>query len=296
MIEVEVSSRAVAELRRRPGFVEAMRADARATVALYRSNALLNTLMNDRARALFVMAALYLYYGGTEEGRPGLTVGALKDLCGRLDLCSRGRCEAMLAVLRAGGYFESAPHDDRRRRPLVPTEKLVALQVERWRSHLVAIIGLLPEARRHVAALDDPAFVRAFMLVLGDGFVGGFRVLAHAPDLTLFAERNGGIPILFALTLEGDEEGPFPPAGPVRLSINRLATQFAVSRKHVLTLLRDAETAGLLVRGPDQDRVTLLPPAREGLERFFAAVFLYLSGCAAQAWSTSRTAAAEPVG
>lgn len=295
-MEFEISSGAIAELRGRRDFAAAMRADAHATVALFRSNALLNTLMNDRARALFVMAALYLYHSGTSEGRPGLTIGALKDLCVRLDLCSRGRCEAMLAVLRAGGYFESAPHSDRRRRPLVPTEKLVALQVERWRGHLAAIAKVLPEAQRHVAALDDPGFVRDFALALGDGFVGGFRVLTHAPELTLLAERNAGIPILFALALEGGEEGPFPPAGPVRLSINRLATQFAVSRKHVLTLLRDAEAAGLLVRGPDQDRVTLLPPVREGLERFFAAVFLYLSGCAAQAWSTSRTDAAEAVG
>jgi hypothetical protein len=293
---VEVSNQAIAALRGRSGFAEAMRADAQTTVTLFRGNILVNTLMNDRARALFVLAAFYLHHGGTAEGRPGLTVGALKDLCVGLGLCSRGRCEAMLALLRAGGYFAPAPQDDRRRRPLVPTAKLVALQVERWRGHFAAIAKVLPEIRRCVPALDDPAFVRAFMLALGDGFVGGFRVLAHAPDLALFAERNAGIPILYALALEGGEEGPFPPAVPVRLSINRLATQFTVSRKHVLTLLRDAEAAGLLLRGPEPDRLTLLPRVRDGLEQFFAAVFLYFSGCAAHALSASRADAAEPVG
>jgi hypothetical protein len=293
LMSLDISSEAIARLRARPGFVEAMRADACATLALVRGNPLINMLMNDRARTLFVMGALYLHYDGTAEGRPGLTVGAMKDLCVSVGVCSRGRCEAMLAVLRAGRYFVSAPDGDRRRRRLVPTPKLVALQIERWRCHLTAITEVLPETQPHVAALDDPAFVRAFARVLGDGFVCGFRVLTHAPDLASIAERNAGILIFYALAVEGDEAGPFPPVAPVPLSISRLATQFAVSRKHVLTLLRDAEAAGLLLRGPEPDRVTLLAPARDGLERFVAAFFLYFTGCARQALATCRADAEE---
>jgi hypothetical protein len=70
----------------------------------------------------------------------------------------------------------------------------------------------------------------------------------------------------------------------VPLSINALATSFVVSRKHVLTMIRDAEEAGLLRRGgAGNSEVAILPRAREGLEVFFATMFLYLAGCAERA-------------
>lgn len=292
----EVSVEAIAALRRREGFVEAMRANARANLMLFRGNSLLNTLMNDRARAVFMLVALYLHFAGTPDGRHGLTVGALKDMCVRLDLCSRGRCEAMLAILRAAGCFEAAPHDDRRRRPLVPTAKLIALQKERWRTQLGAAVKVIPAARAHIAAIDDPDFVRRFVLALGEPFIGGFRLIQHAPDLLMFADRSAGVPILFSLALEGPEDGVFPPDGPVRLSINKLATQFGVSRKHVLTLLRDAEAQGLLSRGVENpDRVTLLPRLRDGLEILLATIFLYLTGAAERALAAQPNDAVEPV-
>lgn len=271
----EVSVSAVAAMRARPGFAAAMRRQARGVVALFRSNTLLNLLMNDRARALFMIVAFYLHHHGRSDGKPGLTVGALKELCVRLDLCSRGRCEAMLAVLRAAGYLVPAESDDKRVRVLVPTEKLVALQVERWRTQFDAIEMVVPEVAQYRGLLERPDFVSAFVGALGEPYIAGFRMLHHAPRLFPFVERNGGVAVLFALALEGPKEGPFPPTEPVRLSINALATQFGVSRKHVLTLLRDLEAEGLMRRGPEPDRATFLPALREGLEIMTATIFVY---------------------
>ena len=123
---------AIAALRGHPRFRAAMRADASSMVAFYRGNRVLNALRSDRARALFTHGALFLHYSGTDAGTPGLTAGAMKDFCVRLGLCSRGRCEATLALMRAGGFFAAAPSGDKRLRPLVPTEKLLALHRERW--------------------------------------------------------------------------------------------------------------------------------------------------------------------
>jgi hypothetical protein len=268
---------AISGLRSREGFQAAMRTAARSTVALYRGNRLLNSLMNDRARALFAHVALYLHF----VGEPGLTVGAMKELCVRLGLCSPGRCEAVLALMRAADFFSAAPHADRRRRLLVPTEKLIALQCERWAAHLEAMRLVMPKADDYCAALGDEVFVRAFVISLVEKFIGGLRVLDHAPELEMFAERNAGMVILFNLALAGPADGPFPPAAPVALSINAQATTFSVSRKHVLTLLRDAEAQGLLARGgPGNDEITLLPRAREGLEMLFATMFVFLAQCA----------------
>ncbi len=267
-----------------------MRQAAGRAVALYQGDRLLNALMSDRARALFTHVALYLHYRGTGNGEPGLTVGAMKDLCTQIRLCSRGRCEAMLALMRAAGFFAAAPDLDRRRRPLVPTEKLFALHRERWGTHFDALRQVLPEAVSYRAALENPEFVKAFVAMLGERFIAGLRILGHAPALEMFAERNAGMVILFSLALGGPEDGPFPADVPVDLSINALATRCSVSRKHVLTILRDAEAEGLLARGgAANNAVTILPRGREALQMFFATLFLYLAQCAEQALRASAT-------
>ncbi len=284
------SPAAVAALRSHPRFPAAMRQAAGSAVALYQGDRLLNALMSDRARALFTHVALYLHYRGTKNGAPGLTVGAMKDLCTQVELCSRGRCEAMLALMRAAGLFVAAPNPDRRRRPLVPTEKLFALHRERWGTHFEALAQVLPEAASYRAALENPAFIEAFVAMLGERFIAGLRVLGHAPALEMFAERNAGMIILFSLALGGPAGGPFPAERAVDLSINALASRFSVSRKHVLTILRDAEAVGLLVRsGAASNEVAILPRGREALERLFATLFLYLAQSAEQALRASST-------
>jgi hypothetical protein len=90
--------------------------------------------------------------------------------------------------------------------------------------------------------------------------------------------------ILYSLALAGAEGDTFPPTRPVLLSINALATRFSVSRKHVLTLLRDTEGQDLLVRGgAANNEVTLLPRGRDALEQLIATIFLYLALCADEA-------------
>jgi hypothetical protein len=63
-----------------------------------------------------------------------------------------------------------------------------------------------------------------------------------------------------------------------------LAKTFSVSRKHVLTLLRDAEAQQLLSRGGEaNNEVTILPRGRNALEMFFGALFVYFAQCAEEA-------------
>ena len=264
-------------------------------MTLYRSDRLLNALMNDRARALFSHVALYLHYAEENSGRPGLTIGAMKELCVRLALCSGGRCEAMLALMRAAGMLAAVPNPDRRRRPLVPTEKLLALHRDRWGAHFDAMSAAIPAAIAYRAALDNPTFIRVFVLELGRRFISGLRILDAAPELELFAERNAGVMVLYSLALAGPADEAFPPVGPVPLSINALATRFSVSRKHVLTMLRDAEAQALLARGGSaNNEITLLPRGREALEMMLATMFLYMADCAEHALQACNAATERP--
>lgn len=281
----------VAAIRAHPSFGAAMRADAVSIVGLYRGNRLLNALMNDRALALFTLAALYLHYAGAAERRAGLTISSMKALCARIDLCSGGRCEATLALMRFAGFFAVAPGVDRRSRPLVPTEKLYALQRARLRVHLSAMTSIMPEAADYVAALEDPAFVRRLVMSLSRDFIDGTRMIQHVPEMETIVDRKAGLLILLSLALAGPEGTSFPPAEPVPLSISALAKTYSVSRKHVLTLLRDAEAQGLLARGVDTtDRVVFLPRGRAALETFFATIFAFFARCGQQSLAESNAA------
>jgi DNA-binding MarR family transcriptional regulator len=277
---------AIAALRAHPRFAEAARAAAAGMVAHYSGNRLLNQLMNDRGRALFTHHAVYLHFSRTPgDAGSGLTVSRMKDLCVETQLCSRGRVEVMLGLLRAAGYLAPASEPaDRRRRVLVPTDKLLTLHKQRFDMHFAAMESVLPEASAARAALDDPEFMPAFARILGRHFRAGLRLLSHAPELLLFAERNAGMVILFSLLLAGERDDGFPPARPVPVSISALGAKFGVSRKHVLTLLRDAENEGFLQRTGDRnDRVVLMPRVRDGVQAFFATMFLYLAHSAGEA-------------
>jgi hypothetical protein len=268
----------IAQLRNHPEFPRAIQIAARDIVRLYRADRLLNALMSDRARGLFSHAALYLHFDNPDADEPGFSVNAMKDLCFTVGICSRGRCEAMLALMRAAGLLAAAPNRDRRRRMLVPTDKLLGLHRVRWDAYFKAMSAVMPQAGAYSDAIQDPCFVGHFLRILGKRFIAGFRIVDLVPGLRVFSERTAGMMVFYSLALSGPEDGAFPPVDPVPLSINMLATRFSVSRKHVLTLLQDAEVESLLVRGgAAQNEVTLLPRARDALELTLAHQFLFIA-------------------
>ncbi len=274
-----VTAPAVAAVRARPEFPAAVCASLTETVKAYDGNRLLNQLMNDRARALFSHAALYLHFGGGT----GLTVTRLKDLCTELKLCSNGRVEVMLALMRASGYLALAPSDgDGRVRRLVPSEKLISLHRERWRFQFKACAPLLDSAARAITALDDPEFIAALARQLGDQALSGIRPIDFAPEIEGYIDRKAGFVILYSLVLAGGELGA-PPREPVAMSVSSLSRKFLVSRKHVLTLLRDAEADGLLKRLDDGEKLLLTPKLFDGVSKFVAAMFLLLGEAAGAA-------------
>ncbi|MGU3493875.1 hypothetical protein ACLBXM_07530 [Xanthobacteraceae bacterium A53D] len=270
----------IARLRSHPDFPAAGLQWTREIVNRYDGNRLLNRLLNDRERTIFALMALYLNATPDETGA-GLTAGRIIALCEETRLCSRGRAKAMLVLMRWGGYVTAAPAcagNDRRQRPLVPTPAFIEAQIGRWRVIYEAAARVDPIGRQALERLDDATFHRTVLTHLISRFREGERLLDHAPSLSLFAARDGGILALLALTLAASEEDSFPPRQPVTVSVASLGRRFHVSRAHVLKLLRDAEAAGLLDRVAD-GRVQLRPELREGLENFFAAVFVsFLSG------------------
>jgi len=274
---------AIVALTGHPDFPEAARRSARAAIEMHRSERLVGWILSDRARAVFGHMALYLH-ATRDEGDPrsGLTASRLKDLAVETGLCSAGRAAAMLGLMRAARLVIAAPGEaDRRVKRLLPTERMLDLVRIRTARQFEAVAPLLPEAERALALIHDTGFAYALVRALGDYFTAGFRILAHTPGLSLFAERDSGMIILFSLLLAGEGDGAFPPAGPVPVSIAETARRFGVSRTHVLRLLREAEAAGLLSRsGARGDAIVLHPRVIGSAMNFFAVIFLYLNSAA----------------
>jgi DNA-binding MarR family transcriptional regulator len=287
------SAEAIAMLRAHPRFPEAARVVAEGMLGLYQGNRLLNTLVNDRGRMLIGYCALYLhYFSDPNDPLSGLTVSRMKQLCLEQSICSAGRAEAMLMVMRLFGYLEQAPNTgDRRLRLLAATERLVASHQERWERAFGAMTYVMPEAEAMLAVVRDEAFTRNLVREVFGHFARGVRILDYAPDLALFADRNSGMMIMFSLLTAGGDHDTFPPAKPVSVSISAVSRRFGVSRVHVRKLIRDAEQQGFLERaaGAD-DRIVLRPQMTEAALNFFATIFLFLARCARDAMRDGKAA------
>lgn len=266
-----VDAEALAQLKRRPGFVEAVRTSARETAEIYRAR-LLNAVLNDRGRFMISSFALYLHFLSRRDPAVVLTAGRLRTLSVQQGVCSYGRAAAMIALMRWGGYLVPAPAPaGEGSERLIITGRLTAHMVERWRMQMTVMAELFPEARIALQRLDDARFIAAFALAQSAQFVAGFRFVDHVPELAVFFDRNGGLMILLTLVAMGSGERRTAPEK-ATISISALARRFGVSRPHVTGILRAAEAQGLL-RRIDED-VRIEDVLNEAVEHFYALVYL----------------------
>ena len=272
-----------AVLRAHPQFPAAMRSSARSAVELYSRGRVMGWLMSDRTLLVLSLAAVSLDADTRDDDdRSGLTPGRFKAFCVQNRVCSEGRAAAVLAFMRLSGYIESAVHPaDRRITRLKPSEKLREMTRSRLRAQLEAAAMICPEIAPAVERLDHPPFERRFYLQSLARFRSGMRLLTHAPVLRLFADRDVGLLVLYALMLGASASDGLPPAEPVPLSIAALSRRFRVSRTHILRLIRDAEAAGLLSRvGERGEQVRFSPELQDALRNFVAAGLQHVGVCA----------------
>ena len=108
----------------------------------------------------------------------------------------------------------------RRLRRLVPTEKLLALQRDRFRYQFEAMAPLLPDAQRALPLLGRADLESALVCALGSQFLSGIRLLSHAPELEPFAERSAGMIVLSGLMLAAETDQRFVLDRPIAISIS----------------------------------------------------------------------------
>jgi hypothetical protein len=256
-----------------------MRANATGLAGLYHGNRFLNVLLSDRGRVLIGMFVFYLHYWSADGvSPPGLTVTRMQALCAETGVASGGRVRVLLSLMRAASFLETVAGDDRRRQLLQPSARLMSMQRERWDLQIRNTSLVFPDVARAQEALHRDDFVAALVRQFLDPFRSGFRVLEPVPELTLFADRNAGLVIMFDLLASGAGGDTFPPTQPFPLSISATARKFQVSRAHIQKLLRDAAEERFIERTGD-DQVRLLPRLSDAAQTFFATIFAYFALC-----------------
>jgi biotin operon repressor len=247
-----------------PHFNAAMLAAATAVVEQYRGHWILNRLVNDRGRFVLGLMVLDLHFN--EGDGLGFTAGRLREVAGASGVCSPGRITAFLAALRLVGFLRPVAADDRRLRRLAPTERFLDLHRDRLRSLFAALALIDPAGNEAVAALHRPAFIGAFAHDLVAAYRRGLRMSGLVPEIQPTVERDAGLTMLFSLLVAEASERP--------VSIAALAERFSVSRSHVLTVLREAEQAGLATQAGPRGGYRAGPALAATLRRFFAIMFL----------------------
>jgi hypothetical protein len=274
---------AIAALRAEPRFRQAAAAAAVNSVEYYQGRWLAHRVLNDRARFVMASVMLYLHFSRRDDvANSGLTATRLRQICVGAGLCSSGRVEAMLLMMRASGYLERAEDaGDRRVRRYLPTAKLLDLNRDRQRRVLEAIDILRGgTAYAQICGESRLDLYRRFVVAMGVGFLSGFRVIQPAPVLVRVIDRDVGLPLMMCIFLTSPEYAEFCPQTLRNVSVAALAQRFKVSRVHVRSVLRAAESAGLLLRNEETAQVKVLRPLVDAIENFFANAFLFAESSA----------------
>jgi hypothetical protein len=248
----ETSAELLASVRAHPRFGEAMQHSVTKAIAHIAADPLLHSTFRDLGHVMLASLALFM------DATGGLTHRRLRDLSANSGVLSSGRAAAVLLRLQFIGYVTgAADHKNGSVRIYVPTEKMKTAYRRRLMIDLEAIAMLAPEAHAVVADFDNEKF-RAYMATMGRLLLSlGPR---HHPDLTAFdsiTSRNSGVLFLYMLVNDAWTRGAFPQPGVAPFNASAMARKLAVSRMHVLRLLREAETAGYVERrGADSVFVT----------------------------------------
>jgi hypothetical protein len=281
------SESATAAVIAHPRFTEASRIAAAGLVALYQGGRTVNLVMPDRVRYIISVFAVHLHFAGRpNDPNSGLTASRLSKLCAERKICSEGRAESMLAIMREFGHLVPAPtEEDRRLRRLVPAQPLFDWHRQRCTHFFQAAGKVMPDDADALAALDTPGFMPKFMRHLARSHVAGFHYVEHVPEVRLFYERNAGGPILMSIMLSGAGDDSFPPARAVSVSLSGLARDFEVSRAHVRRLVQDAVDAELLHRASAGDEFKVSPRLAAAIRRVTATYMVHYTHCARLAYA-----------
>jgi hypothetical protein len=266
-----------AAIRAHPRFREAVEQHAAAHLARYAGLPLIERWMfSDLGRASLSAAAM------VREGLPiGLTLGGLIESAAMTGVCSRGRVRHYVQTAIANGLM--APDEAGPIRPatrLTLTPRFHAALAGGMEVGVAAASILAPEAAPAVARLEGLPFRRRIAAFVGLTTLWRPDLFPTDRPINLFHARDGGSRMLDEL-IRRQRPGRAHLLEACALSRSALARASFCSRRHVVRLLSDGETLGLLrLEGGTMNASAVLS---QDVERHFSVVFAMMRAAAVTA-------------
>ncbi|WP_027057527.1 hypothetical protein [Mesorhizobium loti] len=252
------------EILAHTAFAEARRAWIDGMLGLYENNPFLSRLLAATQRSAVFFNTLVLDAAHDPADRSTWpTISLLQEVMAAYQLSSRRSIETIVARFVETGYLSRrAVAADNRVRLLVPTEKMLAHDLDWVRVYYSPLSLMFPACGYAQPMRRDPAFRTALRRASRPGLGDAVKLLATNPTITFMMNRDAGMMVLIKLMQTGGATGLSS------VAFTDLAKRFGISRTHVRRLLRDAEMEGLLRLS--KAGIALEPPLVTAFNRFLA--------------------------
>ena len=234
------------EIFHHPDLQAHIRLQSAALVGMFEHDARLAAVFGTQQRWLMSHVGLALYFRGLTSGnRTGLHITTFLQAVEDHRIASRNTADAYIKEMMKYKYGEGLPSpDDRRIRPLVPSERVLA-GINGWlRVHLASLDSLVGGDR--LGKFDrDQSVIAQMQPLIADGLVTARAVRHPKKAFSLFSWLdNGGLVMDWLVT--NMENAPMSAervaVGPV--STVEMAHRLNLSRTHLARKLREAEIMG----------------------------------------------------
>lgn len=261
----------VAEILAHPRFPLARNHYMRVIIESYRADSTLRHLMHDIPRQVLFNIILGLNARLSAEGRhTGPTVGVVRAHFLPFGIASARSFDEMLARMQIVGLIElrPTPHD-RRRRLVVPTEKMIREDLVWLAEHISPLAVLFADRDDYQPAADhDRTYQNALRILSGQNLGHARDILSPAdPAMTIFLRQDAS-KIAYMYMLDAQERAD----GIASLSFEAAAEHLSTSRTHVRNLLRDLQALGMVkLHGRGGHGVEIAPGLWRLVDNFLAA-------------------------
>lgn len=234
------------EIAGNPALHGLIRQQSQALVLAYEANPRVSAVFASQQRWLMAHAGLMLHFRrDPRDGRKGLTSARFLDIVHEHRIASRNTADAFMKELLKYGIARHEPGgDDRRVRPLAPTQVALDALLGWTIAHLSTLDGLDGGSRLATFSAGADSLARLQPLI-GERLLSSVPVREPERTFSLFTWlNNGGIVMDWLISRVGlaDADAERIPAGV--LSIAEFSSLLKLSRTHLARKLREAEQLG----------------------------------------------------
>lgn len=229
-----------------PRFTLARNHYMRVMIEAHDADPAMHHLMSEMGRNVLFNIILG-YYARRDRDDPSTwpSVGTLRDIFTPFGLASPRSFDQMLARMEVIGLVTLAPApDDRRRRLVVPTERMISEDLSWLANHMSPLAELFPERDDYRPALErDRAHQMAQRIVSTGNYAYARQILGPEDPVLKLMLRQDAAKIVYVYLLAAWDS---PGRDRASVAYDAVAQRLTTSRTHVRNLLMDLQALDMV--------------------------------------------------